>query len=88
MDFDPEKDALNQKEHRMSLAEAEHFDFDNAIIMEDDREPYGEQRFFAIGMLRNTGRIAALAFTYRNDEVRPFSLRHATPKESRRWPPR
>jgi uncharacterized DUF497 family protein len=53
------------------------------LIVEDDREHYGEQRFFAIGQLKS-GQIVALAYTYREDEVRPISLRNATPKE-RRW---
>jgi uncharacterized protein len=87
-DFDPAKDALNRKQHRMSLAEAESFDFDTALTFEDDREAYGEQRFVAIGQMRNTGRIAVLVYTLRDDEPRPISLRKATPKESRRWPPK
>jgi uncharacterized DUF497 family protein len=84
LDFDPAKDAINHKKHGMSLAEADGFDFDTALVVEDDRKPYGEQRFFAIGQLRS-GRIAALAYTYRDDEPRPISLRNATPKEKRRW---
>jgi uncharacterized DUF497 family protein len=84
LDFDPKKDAQNQKDHGLSLAEADGFDFETAIIVEDDREHYGELRFFAIGQLRS-GKIVALAYTYRNDEVRPISLRNATAKERRRW---
>ena len=87
-DFDPAKDAQNRKQHGMSLAEAEDFNFDTAFTVEDDREAYGEQRFFAIGQMRSTGRIVALAYTLRNDEPRPISLRKATPRESRRWPVR
>jgi uncharacterized protein len=83
-DFDPKKDAENRKRHEMSLAEADGFDFDTAIVVEDDHERYREQRFFAIGQLRS-GKIVALAYTYRDDEVRPISLRNATPKERRRW---
>ncbi|HEX3181598.1 MAG TPA: BrnT family toxin [Beijerinckiaceae bacterium] len=55
-----------------------------AIVVEDDREHDGEQRFFAIGQLRS-GKIVALSYTYRDDEMRPISLRNATPKERRRW---
>jgi hypothetical protein len=84
LDFDPVKDAKNRKDHGMSLAEADGFDFDTAIVLEDDREAYGEQRFFAIGQLRS-GNIVALAYTYRDDNVRPISIRKATPGESRRW---
>lgn len=83
-DFDPGKDAKNRKRHGMSLALADKFDFDNALIMEDDREQYGEQRFFAIGPLSD-GTIVALVYTYRDDEVRPISIRKAEPRESRRW---
>jgi uncharacterized DUF497 family protein len=84
LDFDLKKDAQNQKDHGLSLAEADGFDFETAIIVEDDRGHYGELRFFAIGQLRS-GKIVALAYTYRNDEVRPISLRNATAKERRRW---
>jgi uncharacterized DUF497 family protein len=58
--------------------------FDTAIVVEDDREHDGEQRFFAIGQLRS-GKIVALSYTYRDDEMRPISLRNATPRERRRW---
>jgi uncharacterized DUF497 family protein len=84
LDFNTKKDAQNRKAHGLSLAEADNFDFDTAVIVEDDREHYGEQRFFAIGQLK-AGQIVALAYTYREDEVRPISLRNATPKERRRW---
>ena len=83
-DFDPKKDAENRKRHGISLAEADGFDFDTAIVVEDDREHDGEQRFFAIGQLRS-GKIVALSYTYRDDEMRPISLRNATPRERRRW---
>lgn len=85
-DFDPAKEAINKAKHRMSLSEAEHFDFDTAIIMEDDRERYGEQRFRAIGQLRNSGRIVVLIYTFRGGILRPISIRKAEPKESRLWP--
>jgi uncharacterized DUF497 family protein len=84
LDFDPAKDVTNRKRHGMSLAEADGFNFDTALVVEDDRERYDEQRFFAIGQLRS-GRIVALAYTYRGDDPRPISLRYATPKERRRW---
>jgi uncharacterized DUF497 family protein len=84
-DFDPAKDAHNRAKHGMSLAEAEHFDFDTAIVMEDDSERYGEQRFRAIGQLRNSARIVVLIYTFRRGVPRPISIRAAEPKESRLW---
>jgi uncharacterized protein len=84
LDFNTKKDAQNRKAHGLSLAEADNFDFDTAVVVEVDREHYGEQRFFAIGQLKS-GQIIALTYTYREDEVRPISLRNATPKERRRW---
>lgn len=81
---DPKKDRLNFAQHRMSLHEAERFDFDTAEIEEDTRTRYGEQRFRGVGRLNN-GPIVVFAFTYRGEKVRAISLRRATPRERRKW---
>ena len=63
------------------MAEADSFDFETAIIVEDDSEHYdseryGEQRFRAVGQLAD-GRIVVLIYTFRNGEPRPISVRKA-----------
>lgn len=45
------KDAENIKNHGISLARAEEFDFDTAYYDEDDSQDYGEVRIIAIGWL-------------------------------------
>jgi uncharacterized protein (DUF4415 family) len=58
--FDPAKDAINKKKHKISLARAEYFDFGAAIYTVDDREDYGEVRYRALSFL--DARLYSLAF--------------------------
>jgi len=52
--FDPAKDAIDKRKHRISLERAEDFDFDSALYNVDDREDYGELRYRAIGLSTHT----------------------------------
>lgn len=81
--FDPDKDAANIAKHGVSLSQAFDMDFDVAIVREDTRAAYGEQRFQAIGPIG--GALFVLAFTYRNEEIRPISLRRAEKAEARKF---
>ena len=45
IEFDAAKDRINSAEHGLSLSEARRFDWDNALVVEDASESYGEQRF-------------------------------------------
>lgn len=45
VEFDAEKDAINQQKHGISLARAIDFDFDSAILDQDRRKDYGEIRW-------------------------------------------
>ena len=47
--------------------------------MEDDRHPYGEQRFVTLGLL--SGRVVVVVHTEREDRVRIISVRKATRNE-------
>jgi uncharacterized DUF497 family protein len=50
IEFDPEKDALNQARHGgLSLQTAEGFDIDTALVLYDDRVAHEEDRWLAIG---------------------------------------
>lgn len=77
--FDPDKDAANIAKHGVSLSLAFDMDFDVAIVREDTHAAYGEQRFQAIGPIE--GALYVLAFTYRNEEIRPTAS--AAPKRPR-----
>ena len=81
--FDPKKDAINMKQHGISLARAEEIDFEWATFFVDDREDYGELRLQAIGFLG--ARLYSLIFVEDGANVRAISLRKATKDEQKRY---
>lgn len=81
--FDPGKDASNREKHGLSLGRAGEIDLRAAHILADDRQDYGEPRWWAYGML--DGRLHMLAFTFRDGTLRAISLRRANAKESKRY---
>ena len=81
--FDPEKDAANIVKHGVSLRLAEEMDMRSALIGIDDRRDYREVRYIAFGEI--DGRLHALTFTIRDENVRAISLRRARAKELRKW---
>jgi uncharacterized DUF497 family protein len=83
IEFDPDKDEINWLKHGVSLAAAADMDLGAALIEPDQRYPYGEARFQAIGPI--AGRLHVLAFTMRGDTVRAISLRKANDRERRRY---
>lgn len=83
IEFDPDKDVINRRKHGLSLADAEHMDFDTAVYAPDDRYGYGEDRTRTLGLL--DGRLHMLVFTMRGDALRAISLRKANLKEVKRY---
>jgi len=81
--FDPEKDRANRQKHGLSLARAEEMDFATAMIVIDDRFPYGEIRYRALGLIE--GRLHMLVYTRRDGQRRAISLRKANRKERQRY---
>ncbi|MDR2014413.1 MAG: BrnT family toxin [Azoarcus sp.] len=82
IEFDPVKDALNQKWHGLSLSLASSLDWDYSFCWEDDRSDYGEQRFNALVPLGE----ALYHVTYVERHVmRVISLREADNREKRRY---
>lgn len=82
-EFDPAKDERNLDKHGLSLAEAEGFDWETAVVDEDTRKPYAEPRFQASGWI--DGRLHVMVFCLRSDTVRVISLRKANPREVKRY---
>jgi uncharacterized DUF497 family protein len=80
--FDPTKNERNVRERGLSFGAAADFDFDSALVWVDDRQPYGETRYVAIGWLY--GRLHVLCFTEAPGGIRVISLRKANPREVRR----
>ena len=44
-EFDPAKDESNLEKHGVSLADADEFEWEAAVVREDTREQYAEPRF-------------------------------------------
>lgn len=53
------------------------------LEVEDDREDYGETRYYAIGMVSDV--VLAVIFTWREECVRIISARKATKPEQRKY---
>ena len=83
LSFDPAKDEVNRAKHGVSLAEAELFEWESAVVFPDERLDYGEERAAAIGYIGQ--RLYVVVFTDRVEERRIISLRKANAREIRRY---
>ncbi|MDP1524398.1 MAG: BrnT family toxin [Rhodocyclaceae bacterium] len=82
--FDPAKNRLNIKTHRVDLADVEAVFFDPMALTCEDRD-HGEERFVTLGM-DGFGRLLVVAYTYRGEDgIRVFSARDAEPHERRAY---
>jgi uncharacterized DUF497 family protein len=70
---------INQDKHGVSLAMAEAFEMECALIWRDERFDYSEERFNALGPIGD--RVYSLSFTMRGDTLRAISLRKANRRE-------
>ena len=82
-EFDPVKNESNIDKHGVSLAEAEAFEWDTAVVCEDTRKLYPETRFEAKGYIGD--RLHVMVFCIRADVVRVISLRKANKREEMRY---
>ena len=75
-EWDENKRAENVGKHELDFADAWQI-FDEPMLVEiDDREDYGEIRFFGIGFLKNF--VVAVVFTEPDEQtIRVISLRRA-----------
>jgi len=81
IEFDLAKDAINQRQHGLSLAAAGLMDFGSALMEIDDRKPYGETRYIAYWPIGR--RLYCPVFTIRGNTLRVISLRKANSREVR-----
>lgn len=77
--WDEAKAEANRLKHRVSFASVKDFDFERAVVTEDVRADYGEERLFALGRIGRT--VHALVFTRRQEKRRIISLRKASAQE-------
>ena len=82
-EFDPAKDESNLDKHGLSLADVEGFEWETAVVCEDTRKRYAEQRFEATGLMGD--RLYVMVYCLRGDAVRVISLRKANSREVKRY---
>jgi uncharacterized protein len=63
----------------LSLADADGFQWENAVVLKDARKQYAEPRFTATGYTGD--RLHVMVFCLRSEAVRVISLRKADPRE-------
>jgi hypothetical protein len=80
--FDPAKSARNAALRGLPFDLAEEFEWDGALIVEDQRRDYGERRFQALGRIGD--RLFVIVFTPRQGKVHVISLRKANRCEVQR----
>jgi len=79
IEFDPDKDRVNQAKHGVSLVVAVDLDWDAALVWVDDRFEYSETRMIALAP--KTQILYYVAFVDRGDVRRVISLRRANRRE-------
>jgi uncharacterized DUF497 family protein len=80
-EFDPAKDESNLDKHGVSLADADGFEWDAAVVREDTRKQYAEPRFKTTGYIGD--RLHVMVFCLRAKTVRVISLRKANSREEK-----
>jgi uncharacterized protein len=82
-EFDPDKDESNLDKHGLSLTDAEGFEWETAVVREDTRKQYAEQRLEATGYIG--ARLHVIIYCLRGNAVRIISLRKANKREENRY---
>jgi uncharacterized protein len=81
--YDPAKSERNEAERGLAFSLVEEFDWSAALIAEDTRRDYDEQRYQALGMIGEY--LHMLVFTPRDGAVHVISLRRANHRERTRY---
>lgn len=82
IEFDPDKDVINQDKHGLSLADTVLLDWSNAVVLPDLRFDYPELRFRAYAPIGD--RLYMVAYTMRDERYRVISFRKASAIEVKR----
>lgn len=83
LEWDEDKRRSNLEKHGLDFGEVQYLDWDNATLVQDQRYPYAEPRFWAFAM--RARRLYFVAFCMRGKKVRIISFRKANGKEQRRY---
>ena len=79
-EFDPKKAVANLRKHGVSFAEVEPVFYDGFALTREDADAAGEERFVTVGA-DALGRIVAVCWTQRGQNIRLISARCASPSE-------
>jgi uncharacterized DUF497 family protein len=79
VEWDEAKRRANVQKHGLDFVGIAEVFGGLTATMEDDRHPYGEQRFITLGLL--SGRVVVVVHTERADRIRVISVRKATKNE-------
>ena len=86
-EWDPRKDAENQRKHRISFQEGRTvFADEYAVLLDDPDHSTAEERYILLG-LSTSFRVLVVVHTYRrgDDTIRIISARKATKPERRQY---
>lgn len=83
IEFDPAKNDWNITHRGLSFAQVKDFDFNTALVMKDERKPYAEIRYIALGFLDD--RLHVLCFTPIDAGIRVISFRKAKAREVKNY---
>ena len=81
--FDAAKSEKNVLVRGIPFERAAEFAWDSALVIEDLRKDYGEQRFQALGLIGD--RLHMMVFTPRANKAHVISLRKANKREVKRY---
>lgn len=81
--FDPAKSSANAALRGLPFSLVKELDWSTAIMLEDTRHDYGEQRFRVFGYIGS--RLYAAVITPRTGSIHVISLRKANRREQQRY---
>ena len=82
-EWNENKRQSNKLKHGLDFFDAHLVFTEEALIEEDHRKDYGEQRYNLIGPLSN--RLVIVTFSKRNDSIRIISMRKANQREQKNY---
>lgn len=85
IDYDLKKNQKNIEERNLSFELARQFEWETAVITQDLRKDYPEERFIASGYISGFDRLYILVFTPIPNGFRVISFRKANNREIKRY---
>ena len=82
--WDPDKASSNLQKHGVRFSDAESVLYDPLALTIEDEDAISEHRFVSLGT-DNLGRILAVVYTYRGEQIRLISARKAEKSEIRSY---